>query len=192
MDRSGTDGGYGGDVARENIEAVARLQADAVRRRSAAARFSDTITGWAAREVAVVTHVVWFGLWALINLGHVRPIPIFDPYPFSLLGFLVSLEAIFLTLFVLASQNRLTQEAERRAHLDLQVNLLSEQEMTMMLRMLGEVCEHLDLRATISSPKYQELACRTDVGQLAEQLDSTLPPGPKPPGVESPAGADRH
>jgi uncharacterized membrane protein len=86
-------------------------------------------------------------------------------------------KAIFLTLFVLASQNRMTHEADRRAHLDLQVNLLSEQEMTVVLRMLGELCEHFDLRATLSSSKYRELASRTDVSQLAEQLEQELPPG---------------
>jgi len=68
-----------------------------------------------------------------VNLGHFPQLRPFDPFPFTLLTTLVSLEAIFLTLFVLASQNRLTLEADRRAHLDLQVNLLSEQEMTMVL-----------------------------------------------------------
>lgn len=86
----------------------------------------------------------------------------------------VSLEAIFLTLFVLASENRLTLEADRRGHLDLQINLLAEQEMTMVLRMLKEVCEHLDLHKTVTSQQFQELATRTDIGQLAEQLDRSV------------------
>jgi uncharacterized membrane protein len=172
-------------VADENIRAVARLREQANRKRSWVERFSDSVAAGAAREATVVAHVVWFAGWVLVNTGQVAVIQPFDPFPFPLLGILVSLEAIFLTLFVLASQNRLTQEADRRAHLDLQVNLLSEQEMTMVLRMLGEVCERFDLRATISSQKYQDLARRTDVGQLAEQLDSHLPnPGeckPKTP-----------
>ena len=95
----------------------------------------------------------------------------FDPFPFTLLTTVVSLEAIFLTLFVLASENRLTRETERRGQLDLQVNLLAEQEMTMVLRMLKEICEHLDLRGTITSEKFRELAARTDVSQLAAQLE---------------------
>jgi uncharacterized membrane protein len=173
-------------VAEENIRAVARLQEQASRKRSWVERFSDAVAAGAARESTVAAHVIWFAVWVLINTGHLPALPVFDPFPFPLLTILVSLEAIFLTLFVLASQNRLTQEAQRRAHLDLQVNLLSEQEMTMVLRMLGEVCEHFDLRATTSSPKYQELARRTDVGQLAEQLDSTLPPGPKAAAGDAP------
>jgi uncharacterized membrane protein len=167
-------------VADENIRAVAQLQEQASSKRSPVERFSDAVAAGAAREAAVAAHVVWFAVWLLVNTGHLPAIHPFDPFPFPILTITVSLEAIFLTLFVLASQNRLTQEADRRAHLDLQVNLLSEQEMTMVLRMLGEVCEHFDLRATIASPKYQELARRTDVSQLAEQLDSSLPARARP------------
>jgi uncharacterized membrane protein len=164
-------------VANENIRAVARLQEQAAQKRSLSERFSDAISAMAARESTVAAHLAWFVLWIILNTGYLPSLKPFDPYPFTLLTTIVSLEAIFLTLFVLASQNRLTQEADRRSHLDLQVNLLSEQEMTMVLRMLGELCQHFDLRHTMSSPKYQELARRTDVGQLAEQLESRLPTG---------------
>lgn len=174
-------------MAGENIRAVARLQERASRSRTVGERFADAVSDIAARETTVAVHVAWFAAWVAINTGlvpHLRP---FDRFPFPLLTTIVSLEAIFLTLFVLASQNRLTREADRRAHLDLQVNLLSEQEMTMVLRMLGELCQHFDLRVTMASSKYQELVRRTDVGQLAEQLESGLPPTKQPRG-DAPAG----
>ena len=161
-------------VAEENIRAVARLQARAQQRRTLAQRLGDWITVCAARESSVAFHVVWFTLWVVINSGHGFFTP-FDPFPFTLLTTIVSLEAIFLTLFVLASENRLTQEAERRGQLDLQVNLLAEQEMTMVLRMLKEVCEHLELRETITSQQFLELVKRTDVSQLAAQLEHGEP-----------------
>jgi uncharacterized membrane protein len=161
-------------VAEENIRAVRQLQERSARERSAGERISDAITQLASREGAVVGHIVWFGLWFLINMGHFGVIAPFDPFPFTLLTTIVSLEAIFLTLFVLASQNRLTQEADRRAHLDLQVNLLSEQEMTMVLRMLKEVCDRFELRETTSSATFQQLVRRTDLKDLAERLDSQL------------------
>lgn len=167
-------GDDGETVARENIAAIARLQEHSVKRRSAFARACDQIALVAARESFLIVHVIWFAAWLIINTGLLPFVPRFDPFPFTLLTTIVSLEAIFLTLFVLGSQNRLTQDADKRAHLDLQVNLLSEQEMTMVLRMLREVCEHLDLHETISTPKFKELVKRTDVGQLAEQLDETL------------------
>ena len=158
-------------VAAENIQAVARLQARAQQRRTPAQRLGDWITLCAARESSVLFHLAWFTAWVTINSG-ITSIKPFDPFPFTLLTTFVSLEAIFLTLFVLASENRLTQDAERRGQLDLQINLLAEQEMTMVLRMLKEVCEHLDLHETITSKKFLELAKRTDVSQLAEQLEN--------------------
>jgi uncharacterized membrane protein len=100
----------------------------------------------------------------------------FDPFPFPLLTTMVSLEAIFLTLCVLASQNRMTRKADMRAHLDLQVNLLAEQEMTLVLRMLKEICEHLDLTETTQSDEFRALIKRTDVNSLAEQLAEKLTP----------------
>src|SRR5690349_10786010 len=159
-------------VAEENIRAVTRLQEKAHRQRTAAQRLGDWITDCAAREASVGFHLIWFAGWILLNTGRffIKP---FDPFPFTLLTTLVSLEAIFLTLFVLASENRLTHEAERRGQLDLQVNLLAEQEMTMVLRMLREICEHMELHDTIASEKFKELAKRTDVSQLAEQLEAT-------------------
>jgi uncharacterized membrane protein len=180
-------------VAEENIRAVARLQARAQQRRTLAQRLGDWITVCAARESSVAFHVVWFALWVTINSGHGLISP-FDPFPFTLLTTIVSLEAIFLTLFVLASENRLTQEADRRGQLDLQVNLLAEQEMTMVLRMLKEVCEHLELRETITSQKFLELVKRTDVSQLAAQLENCEPAPPTDGwhrGVRSPARGAR-
>jgi uncharacterized membrane protein len=172
-------------LAEENIRTVAKLQKQAARRRTVGERVADAVSAMVARESAVVVHVIWFGLWLLMNSGRISFIKPFDPFPFTLLTTVVSLEAIFLTLFVLASQNRLTHEADRRAHLDLQVNLLSEQEMTLVLRMLGELCERFDLRETVSSSKYRELASRTDVGQLAEQLEHELPKSDGRPADES-------
>lgn len=166
-----------GEVAQENIRAVARLQKRAARGRSVTARACDAVAARAGSDGMVIAHLVWFVSWLLINTGRVPFILPFDPFPFSLLTSIVSLEAIFLTLLVLGSQNRLNQDADRRAHLDLQVNLLSEQEMTLVLRMLREVCDHLGLRETTSTAKFKELAQRTDVGQLAEQVDHQLPLG---------------
>jgi len=120
-------------VAEENIRAVARLQKKAAQQRTRLQCAADQLVGLVGRESTVAIHVVLFALWIGCNvgLGGIRP---FDPFPFVFLTMVVSLEAIFLTLFVLATQNRMTMDADRRAHLDLQVNLLSEQEMTLRCR----------------------------------------------------------
>jgi uncharacterized membrane protein len=161
--------------ADQNLRAVARLEERARSRRSLAACVSDLITSCAGNEYSVAAHAIWFGSWILFNTG-VLPLPWapFDPFPFSLLTSIVSLEAIFLTLFVLASQNRLTQEADKRAHLDLQVDLLAEQEMTVVLRMLRELCDKFDLTQTTASKEFRALIERTDIRDLAERVEKNL------------------
>jgi len=162
------------DPAEQNITAVAKLEASARLTQSRFARLGDQIVRSAGSAWSLLAHGVWFTIWFLLN---VRPTgPRFDPFPFPLLTMMVSLEAIFLTLCVLASQNRMTREADMRAHLDLQVNLLAEQEMTLVLRMLKELCEHLDLTDTTQSDEFRALIKRTDVNTLAEQLTQKLTP----------------
>ena len=157
-------------IADENIQAVARLQDQAAEQRNWSEHLVDAVADIAGRELTIALHLLVLAFWVLANSGltSIRP---FDPFPFTMLSSMAGIEAIFLTLFILASQKRLTADADRRAHLDLQVNLLSEQEMTLMLRMLRDICSHLGLRETIDSEKFKELARRTDVSQLAEQVE---------------------
>ena len=118
-------------------------------------------------------HVGWFAAWLVLN-SRLSPWPPFDPFPYNILAAIVSLEAIFLALFVLASQNRMTAEAEKRAHLDLQINLLAEQEMTLVLRMLRELCDHFSLTDTTRSEAFVALIKETDVQKLAERVNETM------------------
>jgi uncharacterized membrane protein len=165
--------------AEQNIRAVARIEEASRSKRSAATCVSDTITEVAGSEWSVLFHLVWFGTWLVLNTG-LTPLKPFDPFPFSLLTSIVSLEAIFLTLFVLASQNHMTREADKRAHLDLQVNLLAEQEMTVVLHMLKEICEHLDLTKTTKSEEFKALLKHTDVKNLADRLEKLIPAAQPP------------
>ena len=89
-------------------------------------------------------HIVWFGAWILLNTGRLG-MPKFDPYPYGLLTMIVSLEAIFLSTFVLISQNRLSEETERRADLELHINLLTEHELTRVLQMLDAIQDKLGI-----------------------------------------------
>ena len=80
-------------------------------------RIADVITSFSGRMVFAYVHIVWFGVWILLNTGRFG-LRAFDPFPYGLLTMVVSLEAIFLSTFVLISQNRLSEETERRADLD--------------------------------------------------------------------------
>ena len=89
---------------------------------------------------------------------------------------IVSLEAIFLFLFILMSQNRASRQADHRSHLDLQINLLSERENTVMLQMLQALCVDRNLQIA-SDPEVELLTKRTDLKRVAEELTRNLPNG---------------
>jgi uncharacterized membrane protein len=103
----------------------------------------------------VYLHLVVFGLWIVVNLG-LTPAPRFDP-SFVILAMIASVEAIFLSTFVLITQNRMSTIADRRADLDLQISLLAEHEITRVITMLADVAERLGVEAT-RDPELAELA----------------------------------
>jgi uncharacterized membrane protein len=131
-------------IIEQNIRTIINNRNLTASQRTIEERIADGITNFSGRMYFVYFHVVWFGVWILINLGYlgIRP---FDPYPFGLLTMIVSLEAIFLSTFVLISQNRLSAEADRRADLDLQIGLLTEYEITRVLNMLDAIQDKMGI-----------------------------------------------
>ena len=132
------------DIIEQNILCIARLREEAASAQTTQDRLADRITTFAGSMRFVYVHVVWFILWVLVNSGALGTRP-FDPFPYGLLTMVVSLEAIFLSTFVLVSQNRLAEVSERQAHLDLQIGLLTEHEVTRVLRMLDAIQDHLGI-----------------------------------------------
>ena len=130
------------NVVERNIRTILTLRLKASRARGLEGRLADAVTAFSGRMEFVYLHVAWFGGWILANTGRFG-VPAFDPFPYGLLTMIVSLEAIFLSTLVLISQNRLSDEAERRADLALQIGLLTEHEVTRILRMLDAVREKL-------------------------------------------------
>ncbi len=126
------------NVVERNIRTIIQLRLKAARAHSVQDRLADAITFFSGRMLFVYLHIVWFGVWILLNTGRVGVRP-FDPFPYGLLTMVVSLEAIFLSTFVLISQNRLSEEAEHRADLDLHIGLLTEYELTRVLQMLDAI-----------------------------------------------------
>jgi uncharacterized membrane protein len=158
-----------------NVKAIAKLERNAIQERSPADRLSDGITWVAGSAGFVMAHIVFFTVWITLNVGLIRSVPIFDPYPFSFLTLVVSLEAIFLAIFVLMSQNRAARLADRRAHLDLQVDLLAERELTVMLHMLRALCAKEKVALDDVGTDVNDLLEETDVNELASNLDEKLP-----------------
>lgn len=150
------------------------MEKHALDRRSRTEKISDWIVSQGGRAWAVLAHGVWFGVWILWNVA-AKPGPHrFDPFPFPALTTIVSLESIFLSLFILASQNRATHRADERAHLDLQVNLLAEREATKMLQLLRALCLHQGLDEA-SDAELKQLLQETEPASIARELERQLP-----------------
>ena len=154
-----------------NIQAVVDLERETRRERTILERLTDAVSAAASSTGFIVVHLGWFALWVGLNAVFGRT---FDPYPFSLLTLLVSLEAILLTGFVLISQDRMTKLADRRAHLDLQVNLLAEQELTAILRVVCLIAEKTGLELKGCDPNLDQLLGRTDVRALNDELTKEM------------------
>ncbi|HEY1912500.1 MAG TPA: DUF1003 domain-containing protein [Vicinamibacterales bacterium] len=147
--------------------------------RSYVERITDAVSGVAGSPIFIVAHVLWFVVWIGGNtIGGFR----FDRYPFNLLTLAVSLEAIVLTGFVLMAQAHMTQQADKRAHLDLQVNLLAEQELTAILRVQCLMAERAGIDIAQIDPRIEALRNRTNVQRLADAIDTGMASTQQPTG----------
>ena len=125
------------DLTQGNVESMRRVEEQALANRSGADRIAAFVASFCGSMPFVWLHVAWFCGWLTLNAwpgtSH------FDPYPFTFLTLIVSLEAIFLSAFILISQNYELRISDRRNQLDLQINLLTEQENTKMLQILEQI-----------------------------------------------------
>mgnify|MGYP002779479979 FL=1 len=144
------------------------------RRAPAAARVADRVAEFAGTTTFVLLHVALLAFWLPVNLGFVPFIPPFDPYPFGLLAALFSVEGVLLAVFVLIKQNRMGARDEERAHLDLQVSLLAEQEVTKVIQMLERISTALKIEDQVVDQEARELGQHTAVGNLARHLHQRL------------------
>jgi uncharacterized membrane protein len=146
-----------------NIEAL-RAQRQAEQRASSLPdRIANLVTGFAGSLPFVYVHLAILGLWVAINLGAAPGVPRFDE-TFVILATAASVEAIFLSTFVLISQNRAAEMADRRDELDLQINLLTEHEVTRLIDITTQIAAHLG----VSLSNGEELAeLRRDVAPEA-------------------------
>jgi len=154
-------------LTQRNIEAVRQLEEAAKEERTASDRVAEVIAKFCGSMTFVWVHVAWFGIWVLINV--MPGLPHIDPFPFTFLTLVVSLEAIFLSTFILISQNHDTKISERRNHLDLQINLLSEQENTQMLTMLRAIAEKVGVNLS-QDEQVRAMSEETKPQQLVKQI----------------------
>jgi uncharacterized membrane protein len=158
-----------------NVEAIARLEHEALPRRNMTERASDEIVKLVGSIAFLLLQVLLVLTWSAINLNLVSVVKPFDPFPFGILALVISSESVFLRIFVLISQNRMMRQAERRSHLDLQVGMLAEQELTTMLQMQHKICRHLGIDVESAKHELKGFSDATDVSKLASELEDKLP-----------------
>ena len=158
-----------------NIQKIVNLEEHALAQRSLAERISAFLMRYVATLRFVVAHLLAIAAWLALNLGYVPGARPFDPYPFSLLALLLSVETVFLAVFVLISQNRIMRHADHRAHIDLQLSLLAEQESTKTLQLVQAIAERLGLHEHAHDEQVQELSRDTEIEKLSTDIQDNLP-----------------
>jgi uncharacterized membrane protein len=158
------------EVVERNIDAIEQHRQDAEAAKSLQDHIADAITWFSGSLPFVYFHVALFALWIGFNL-EIGGLPAFDPYPFGMLTTIVSLEAIFLSTFVLVSQNRQAAIADRRTELDLQINLLTEYELTRVLTLVDGIAKKLEIKACDES-ELKELEDDVAPEALLEEIEA--------------------
>jgi uncharacterized membrane protein len=142
-------------VVERNIQALLARRKQEEEKKSLEERIADNITRFTGSMYFVYIHLLGFAAWIIINLGW-TPLPQFDK-SFVILAMFASVEAIFLSTFVLISQNRMQAQADRRADLDLHVSLLAEHEITRLIKLVATMADHMGIQES-QNPELQELA----------------------------------
>jgi uncharacterized membrane protein len=155
-------------VLARNIDALVAARRADERRRHLQDRVSDAVTQFTGSMRFVVLHALLFGGWIIWNLAWITFLPPFDP-SFVVLAMAASVEAIFLSTFVLISQNRMQALAEKRAELDVQISLLAEHEVTQIMTLLDAVARQLGVR-TEQRTEIEEAKQDVDPGTVLDAI----------------------
>src|SRR5918992_3282236 len=158
------------NVVERNIQALLFHRREQEGSRTRQERIADAITRFTGSLRFVYIHLVLFGAWIIINLGWIPGIPQFDP-SFVVLAMVASVEAIFLSAFVLISQNRMAALADRRADLDLQISLLAEHEITRLITLVTAIAEQIGVEAA-KNPELAELSQDVAPEKVMEQMEA--------------------
>ncbi len=132
-------------------------------------RFADFLRNYFGTVWFLAVNVVIFSGWLILNSGLIPNFPIFDPYPYGLLTTAVSLEAIFLSVIVLISQNRANEIDELREKIDLQINIKAESEITRIINMLDEIHDHLGMPPT-DDAELKKMKQKTNIADIQNEL----------------------
>lgn len=140
-------------------------------------RLADDITQVAGTFSFFIINTSFFVIWILVNTGQVPNLPVFDPYPFTFLTMVVSLEAIFLAIFVLISQNRQSAIASLREEIHLLVNQIAEREITKTLKLVSEI-HQMQFPKAPPDPELEQMLKKLNTKKIEADVERELGPQP--------------
>lgn len=144
------------------------FEAKSLRSRSLLTQISDDLTEICGSTAFLIFHIIFFTAWVVLNMEVIPGTIAFDPFPFGLLTMIVSLEAIFLAIFILVSQNRSSLVSTLREEVHLRVNLIAEEEITKALEVLAEIRKEVGIKKP--DPELDEMLRRTDTGYIERSI----------------------
>ena len=159
----------GSDHVAKTIDDILRLES---LESTPSERIAERIAAFTGSMFFIWLHVVWFALWIIFNIRWpwIRFQPV-DPFPFTFLTMVVSLEAIFLSAFILMSENRQGRLGDRRSRVNLQVDMIAEREITKLMEVLVEIRDHLGVHRRID-PELDNMQRATNIEHLTEAAES--------------------
>lgn len=160
-------------VLERNIRSLNERRREEAKRATAQERLAEGITRFSGSMTFVYLHLAFFGFWMLANLGWVPGVPIWDE-SFVVLAMWASVEAIFLSTFVLISQNRMAAAADRRADLDLQISLLAEHEVTKLATLVSAIADRIGVETGVDA-ELQEIQQDVAPEAVLDEIEATTP-----------------
>jgi uncharacterized membrane protein len=158
-------------VLERNIRALQLRRQREENEATAEERVAEAITWFTGSMRFVYLHLAFFGFWLVANLGWVPAVPAWDP-SFVVLAMVASVEAIFLSTFVLISQNRMAAAADKRADLDLQVSLLAEHEVTRLVTLVSGIADRMEVK-TEADADVEEITRDVAPEAVLDELEAT-------------------
>jgi uncharacterized membrane protein len=160
-------------VLERNIRALQVRRQREEKEASVEERVADVITRFTGSMRFVYLHLAFFGFWIVANLGWVPGVTAWDP-SFVVLAMIASVEAIFLSTFVLISQNRMAAAADKRADLDMQISLLAEHEVTRLVTLVSGITDRMGVK-TEADADLEEITQDVAPEAVLDQLEAAEP-----------------
>lgn len=158
----------------KHIELIAKHEQDFLSRRTWGEKVGDAVSGLVGSLAFVASHAIALATWIVLNAGWIPKIDPFDPAPFPILDLFLAFESILLASFILMRQSRIARRTEERNHLELQLMILTEKEVTANLGVCREIAKKLGLSEVAADREINQLSEEVSVDQLAQSIQENL------------------